>query len=88
MAEASGCFALTAIVCRGLSCRTRSTRAARFFRPMDAGWGYVSDQSGRNEVYIQPFTGPGAEWAASTEGGTEPCGHVTDVKLFIVPAAR
>ncbi|HSZ20361.1 MAG TPA: protein kinase [Candidatus Acidoferrum sp.] len=43
-----------------------------FFSP-DGHWlGYVSDQSGRNEVYIQPFAGPGAKWQISTEGGTEP----------------
>jgi eukaryotic-like serine/threonine-protein kinase len=33
---------------------------------------YVSDESGRNEVYVQPFPGPGGKWAVSTDGGTEP----------------
>jgi serine/threonine protein kinase/Tol biopolymer transport system component len=43
-----------------------------FFSP-DGRWlGYVSDQSGRNEVYVQPFPGPGAKWQISTDGGTEP----------------
>lgn len=32
---------------------------------------YVSDESGRNEVYVQPFPGPGAKLRISTEGGTE-----------------
>jgi len=32
----------------------------------------VSDESGRHEVYVQPFPGPGAKWTISTGGGTEP----------------
>jgi len=32
---------------------------------------YVSDESGRNEVYVQPFTGSGAKFRISTDGGTE-----------------
>jgi eukaryotic-like serine/threonine-protein kinase len=32
---------------------------------------YVSDESGRNEVYVQPFPGPGGKYQISTEGGTE-----------------
>jgi serine/threonine-protein kinase len=39
----------------------------------DGRWlAYVSDESGRNEVYVQPFPGPGGKWAISTEGGSEP----------------
>ena len=39
----------------------------------DGKWlAYVSDESGRAEVYVQPYPGPGAKWAVSTEGGTEP----------------
>jgi eukaryotic-like serine/threonine-protein kinase len=30
---------------------------------------YESDESGRNEVYIQPFPGPGGKWQISTGGG-------------------
>ena len=33
---------------------------------------YASDESGRYEVYVQPFPGPGGKWQISTEGGTEP----------------
>ncbi len=32
---------------------------------------YVSDESGRNEVYVQPFPGPGGKSQISTEGGRE-----------------
>jgi len=38
----------------------------------DGRWlAYVSDESGRREVYVQPFPGPGGKWQISTEGGTE-----------------
>ncbi len=40
---------------------------------LDGRWlAYVSDESGRNEIYVQPFPGPGGKWQISTEGGTEP----------------
>ena len=42
------------------------------FSPDGRSLAYVSDQSGRNEVYTQPFPGPGERWQISTDGGTEP----------------
>jgi serine/threonine-protein kinase len=33
---------------------------------------YVSDESGREEVYVRPFPGPGSRWTVSTDGGGEP----------------
>ena len=45
---------------------------APVFSP-DGQWiAYVSDDSGRFEVYVRPFPGPGEKWAISTEGGNEP----------------
>jgi len=39
----------------------------------DGMWiAYSSDESGRDEVYAQPFPGPGGRIQVSTEGGTEP----------------
>jgi serine/threonine-protein kinase len=39
----------------------------------DGKWlAYVSDQSGRNEVYVRRWPDGGAEWQISTDGGTEP----------------
>jgi Tol biopolymer transport system component len=36
----------------------------------DGRWlAYSSDESGRFEVYVQPFPGPGSKWQISTEGG-------------------
>ena len=36
----------------------------------DGRWvAYLSDESGRLEVYVRPFPGPGGKWQISTEGG-------------------
>jgi len=36
----------------------------------DGRWvAYVSNESGRNEIYVRPFPGPGGKWQISTEGG-------------------
>jgi serine/threonine-protein kinase len=36
----------------------------------DGRWvAYLSDESGRIEVYARPFPGPGGKWQISTEGG-------------------
>jgi eukaryotic-like serine/threonine-protein kinase len=39
----------------------------------DGRWlAYASDESGRFEIYVQPYPGPGGKWQISTDGGTEP----------------
>ena len=39
----------------------------------DGHWvAYVSNESGRLEVYVRPFPGPGGRWQVSLDGGTEP----------------
>ena len=40
--------------------------------PDDRWLAYVSDDSGREEVYVTPFPGPGGRQPISTDGGTEP----------------
>jgi Tol biopolymer transport system component len=38
----------------------------------DGHWvAYASDESGRLEVYVRPFPGPGGKWQISTDGGSE-----------------
>jgi Tol biopolymer transport system component len=39
--------------------------------PDDRFMAYMSDESGRPEVYVQPFPGPGAKTQISSEGGGE-----------------
>lgn len=46
-------------------------RSARF--SPDGRWvAYGSDESGEDEVYVQPFPGPGRRWRVSTAGGRHP----------------
>jgi len=49
----------------------------------DGRWlAYVSDESGRYEVYVQPYPGPGGRLQISTEGGTEPVWNPNGRELF------
>ena len=51
----------------------------------DGRWfAYVSDESGRWEVYVRPFSGPEPDrkWQVSTEGGTEPAWARSGRELF------
>ena len=51
---------------------TKAREGGPTFSP-DGRWiAYVSDKSGRNEIYMRPYPGPGEEWAISTDGGNEP----------------
>lgn len=43
---------------------------------------YLSDRSGRQEVYVQPFPGPGEPRQVSTDGGTEPVWARSGRELF------
>jgi len=39
----------------------------------DGRWvAYVSNESGREEIYVVPFLGPGSKWQVSTAGGRAP----------------
>jgi Tol biopolymer transport system component len=49
----------------------------------DGKWlAYVSDESGRNEVYVQPFPGPGPKWLVSIDGGIDPVWSKDGRELF------
>jgi Tol biopolymer transport system component len=62
--------------------QTQFTEGAPEFSP-DGRWlAYVSDESGRAEIYVQPYPGPGGKWQVSTEGGTEPVWSRTGRELF------
>lgn len=50
---------------------TKFAEGAARFSP-DGRWiSYVSNESGRNEIYVQAYPGPGAKIQISTEGGTD-----------------
>ncbi len=49
----------------------------------DGRWiAYASNESGRTEVYVRPYPGPGGKWQISTEGGTEPVWNPKGRELF------
>ncbi|MDQ5871124.1 MAG: hypothetical protein M3547_02840, partial [Acidobacteriota bacterium] len=49
----------------------------------DGRWlAYVSNESGRFEVYVQPFPGPGGKWQVSTAGGNYPVWRGDGKELF------
>ena len=49
----------------------------------DGHWlAYVSNESGRDEVYVQPFPGPGGKWQISVSGGTEPVWSHAGSEIF------
>ena len=61
---------------------TRATEGAAKFSP-DGRWiAYVSDESGKPEVYVQPFPAAGGKWQVSTDGGTEPVWNRNGRELF------
>jgi eukaryotic-like serine/threonine-protein kinase len=62
--------------------KTQYAEAAPRFSP-DGHWiAYVSDESGRYEVYVQPYPGPGGKYQISTDGGTEPIWNSSGKELF------
>jgi serine/threonine protein kinase len=49
----------------------------------DGRWlAYVSNESGRNEIHVRPFPGPGEEVTISAEGGNEPVWSRNGRELF------
>jgi Tol biopolymer transport system component len=53
----------------------------------DGRWiAYQSNESGRPEIYVQPFPGPGGKWQVSTSGGTMPQWRGDGKELFYLGA--
>jgi eukaryotic-like serine/threonine-protein kinase len=51
----------------------------------DGRWmAYVSDVTGRREVYVRPFDGSQSPWQVSTQGGSAPCWSRDGSELFFV----
>ena len=55
----------------------------------DGRWiAYQSEESGRYEVYVQPFPGPGGKWQISTNGGTMPVWAQNGRELFYMSSGN
>jgi serine/threonine-protein kinase len=62
--------------------RTPFSEGGPVFSP-DGHWlAYISDESGRQEIFVQPYPGPGGKWQISTEGGNEPAWSRNGRELF------
>jgi eukaryotic-like serine/threonine-protein kinase len=62
--------------------QTQSNEYGPMFSP-DGSWlAYGSDESGRQEIYVRPFPGPGGKWQISTDGGVEPVWARNGRELF------
>jgi serine/threonine-protein kinase len=62
--------------------RGQTNESAARFSP-DGHWiAYTSGDSGRNEIYVRPYPGPGGKYQISTEGGTEPMWNPKGRELF------
>lgn len=55
----------------------------------DGRWlAYASDESGRFEVYAQPYLGPGRRWTISTNGGSSPAWAPAGDELYYRDGSR
>ena len=62
--------------------RTQFNEWSPAFSP-DGHWlAYESDESGRYEVYVQPYPGPGGKWQISNDGGSRPIWSTDGRELF------
>ena len=55
----------------------------------DGRWvAYMSDESGRPEIYVQPFPANGDKWTISTAGGVQPQWRGDGRELYFLSPAR
>jgi Tol biopolymer transport system component/predicted Ser/Thr protein kinase len=64
--------------------QTQFAESEAVFSP-DGQWvAYRSNESGRNEIYVAPFSGPGGKRRVSTAGGTVPRWPAEDNEIFYI----
>jgi Tol biopolymer transport system component len=61
---------------------TKAVEGAPMFSPDGRAIAFVSDETGRNEIHLRPFPGPGEKLVVSTSGGNEPVWSPTGRELF------
>ena len=62
--------------------QTKFSEGSARFSP-DGRWVvYLSNESGRDEVFVRPYPGPGGKWQLSTGGGDEPLWSRSGRELF------
>jgi serine/threonine protein kinase len=68
--------------------RTPAPDVQARFSPDTRFLAYVSAESGRMEVYVQPFPSTGGRWQISVDGGTEPRWRADGRELFFLGLDR
>ncbi len=58
------------------------------FSPDGRWFAYESDESGRAEIYVRQFPGPGGRWQVSTAGGSEPVWSADGREIFYLDAGE
>jgi Tol biopolymer transport system component len=61
---------------------TPFVEGAPMFAPDGHAIAYVSSETGRNEIYLRPFPGPGEKLTVSSAGGNEPLWSRNGRELF------
>ena len=61
---------------------TSSNERQPVFSPDGRFMAYASDETGRYEVYVRPYPGPGRKWIVSTDGGVFPRWSSETSELF------
>lgn len=62
--------------------QTRFIETFPAFSPNGRWIAYTSDESGRWEIYVRPYPGPGGKWRVSTDGGEESRWSQSGQELF------
>jgi serine/threonine protein kinase len=68
--------------------RTKFDELQAGFSPDGHRIAYASDESGRFEIYVQTFPGPGGKWQVSTEGGNWPIWGRNGRELFYLSSNK
>jgi Tol biopolymer transport system component len=68
--------------------QTRFAEGHGVFSPDGRWMAYMSTESGRAEVYVAPFPGPGAKVPISTTGGTQPRWRRDGTEIFYLAGNR
>jgi hypothetical protein len=67
---------------------TRFAESSGMFSP-DGRWtAYMSNESGRNDIYVRPFPGPGGKWQITSSPGDDPTWSRTSRELFFLSTAE
>ena len=67
---------------------TNGDESQATFSPDGRYVAYASSESGRAEVYVQPFPATGAKWQVSTTGGEQPRWRSDSSELFYIAADK